>query len=826
MEVKGKKYLIFIILLFFIFSLVSVVSASDDLNKSFEEKYPSDIDSNNIDFNNISSSDIDSDYIDFNNIGSSDIAKEINHYGNKSAEVNNYDFNEESMKNDSQLYHKDGFSYYENNVSISSNENDALDSLDLIGIGLHKADKSNLASSSYHNVMEENFYNFFNLNNTLNSNVQNGDTLIFQGVFSNKGIIFLDKSVNVIGQNAEFKNTSFHILHSDVSIENLSILNEYDYLDKSGNKDDSWAIYAFESDNLRIIGNNISVKWPKRAYGIYIFDSYNNTIENNTIGVEGEGLSYGIISYETYGSSIRFNNVTVIATSEIYGYEGIASIDDGLSLSEMFRAYAIVMIHSSNNILYGNSAYLSSNIAPYNYTIYNGTNTLFGISIFHGSNDNTLESNKVVIEAYDPFIYGMGVVGTTYDKQTPLSIGNRFINNDILLNGTYFSSGIMVANQAIGTVLNNNTINLYSNNYTYGITLEQSQGSTLINNTIKEYGMSNYGVEFFSSSNNTLISNYITGTGEFAESIGFINSLENNVSGNTLISNGSYSHSSYSIVSLSNSSVFTFYGTFAKWFNSLGQNEHNWIKNWILNENYNDYIKNYNKSKSSGGNKDSVKNVSLLNLSKWIKSLNSTNKDALLNWVKNPNLTELVVKPSPHVQNTVQPDAVALWNTPVWLGPGSNENRFYNNTFVSDNPNPIMRSSNSNRNYFGGNDYLSAKDYGSYSKWKSNASSNNENSINRNSNGNSNINAEDFNNPDNQNNGINNAYYQKGILQDGAMDSGSIGSTGSSSADSGLKASYIESTSSKTVEDYSYVFIILLALIFVLSFLNEMRKEN
>ena len=109
----------------------------------------------------------------------------------------------------------------------------------------------------------------------------------------------------------------------------------------------------------------------------------------------------------------------------------------------------------------------------------------------------------------------MGVLGYYTTMIAPEGQGaenNQFINNKILVNGTYFATGLIVGSSSENTTLIGNEIGGESNNVSYGITLEMSKKSIIKNNVIKLdseiiYGIEIFGTESFNSDYNVIVNN-------------------------------------------------------------------------------------------------------------------------------------------------------------------------------------------------------------------------------------------------------------------------------------------------------------------------------
>ena len=93
---------------------------------------------------------------------------------------------------------------------------------------------------------------------------------------------------------------------------------------------------------------------------------------------------------------------------------------------------------------------------------------------------------------------------------------------------------MILRHNSIDTVVEENQFNLYSNNYTYGLTLEMSGGAEVKNNTLNLTGRAGiYAMELYSSWSNNIDHNNIYANGSFSE-VGLYSSSGNNITNNTI----------------------------------------------------------------------------------------------------------------------------------------------------------------------------------------------------------------------------------------------------------------------------------------------------
>ena len=391
-----------------------------------------------------------------------------------------------------------------------------------------------IGDGNVYEITEGDYSTYFDSNGYLKDIVEDGDTLIFAGNFSPKGKIILDKAVNLVGDSAMLRDTTIVLLSSNCRVQDFTIVN-------NGTSDSNcnlWGVYAYESDNHVIRGNNISI-WDKNtSYGIYLCDSFNNTVANNSIKCQGDNLVFALLTYETYNTLFENNSILAIGTSELYPYYETICIDGVRSISELSKTYGVILDFSSDNQFIHNDIEVTSTVegfqVPYNPSV----NILIGLYIYYDSNRNNISENNVYIHGHDPFLYGLGSSGDDTSKSVTYACENVFARNNITIEADYFAMGMILRHNSKDTVVDSNTFNLYSNNYTYGLTLEISEGAKIVNNTINCTGRAGiYAVELYASNGNNISSNNIIANASFA-SIDLYASSKNVVSNNVILTIG------------------------------------------------------------------------------------------------------------------------------------------------------------------------------------------------------------------------------------------------------------------------------------------------
>ena len=399
-------------------------------------------------------------------------------------------------------------------------------------INTNKSDNGSSFDGNSYYINNSNFNNYFDSNgNIITGSLKDGDTIFFNGDFYNKTVI-INHRLKVLGNNPFFYNSTFKITSSSCDIEGLNIINN--------NPDaiDQWGIYVYSANNVKIVNNYINVTDKYAAYGIYLYDSGNSNVSYNTVISNGKYLTYTILAYAVDSCSVSNNNIVTTGTGELYNFTNEVCIDGLHNVVEVYRTYGVLFLYSSNNLILNNNVNLSSDLTKAPVAYNESTNSLVGIDIYFDSHNNTVKANNISVNAYDPFMYGAGVLGGQTGTGTSTALNNKFLNNNIYLNGTYFVTGIITGYNSINTTVSENLVNVYGKDYAYGITLEASQMNFVNRNTVFTKSIVNYVMELFDSDNNLIEKNNLTGQGAYVYGLGAYSSTNNNILGNIIYANG------------------------------------------------------------------------------------------------------------------------------------------------------------------------------------------------------------------------------------------------------------------------------------------------
>ncbi|WP_406533787.1 NosD domain-containing protein, partial [Methanobrevibacter sp.] len=261
----------------------------------------------------------------------------------------------------------------------------------------------------------------------------------------------------------------------------------------------------------------------------------NLTIDNVTYCIDGNEVCIDGVTYCFDGNEVTVGNSTYCFDGNEYKSTGPHVV------SEIYQTYGILLLYSSNNVIYNNTVDVTSKVSKkYSDTL--STNSIVGIDLYFNSHNNTFSKNTVNVQGNDNYIYGMGVLGYTTGHSASEGQGatnNSFIGNVIYLNGVYCVEGIIVGDESEGTIIKENELILISDDVVYGIYLEMSQKSTVVHNDLTLIsGLSIYGIQGFSSSDNIITNNIVDADAKAVYGLVFSNGNRNIITGNNITANG------------------------------------------------------------------------------------------------------------------------------------------------------------------------------------------------------------------------------------------------------------------------------------------------
>lgn len=175
-----------------------------------------------------------------------------------------------------------------------------------------------------YSINVSNIRDYINVNGNMYG-VDDGDILIFKGTFSNE-VIYVNKAVKIVGDNATFLNSTFKVTSGGVWIENLTIIN------KKVERPNAWGIYVNGANGAKIINNVINVTDPNAAYAIYVLESSYVEVIGNTLFSEGDYLTFTLLAYSSEECIFKNNVINTLGTGEVYKFSQENSIEGKIYL--------------------------------------------------------------------------------------------------------------------------------------------------------------------------------------------------------------------------------------------------------------------------------------------------------------------------------------------------------------------------------------------------------------------------------------------------------------------------------------------------------------
>ena len=346
--------------------------------------------------------------------------------------------------------------------------------------------------------------------------IKENDTIILEGLFTDKDITLDKKGLTVIGNNATIQNGQVYINEIAVNsvVRNLTII-----VDDSAKLDS--AIFN-EAANVTIYNNTVSI--------------------TNT-----EGKTYGI---ENIGDNVIIanNNVTVAGPALTINWD--SGENKGLA-----NTLGIVNLDVSNVLVENNTVFTTYKPG----SVKENLSTIDSIEIQKGNNI-TINNNTVYVSDAR-FVYAINALEDVHNI--------IITNNKLYSTSERYADGIQIGNNATDCIIENNTINCKARNttiftgddeaLTFGIiTTSMGKGSTeagtssknitIKNNKINLDGSINYGMEIYQTSYTTITKNDIKANGNKSMGIAFAHSPNSDVSFNKIETNGDTDYPTNDIV--------------------------------------------------------------------------------------------------------------------------------------------------------------------------------------------------------------------------------------------------------------------------------------
>ena len=167
---------------------------------------------------------------------------------------------------------------------------------------------------------------------------------------------------------------------------------------------------------------------------------------------------------------------------------GSSTILDGVipgshMVSGVYRTYGFLMIHSSNVTFTNNNVSVSSSLGE-DYNLNESYNSIAGVFVHYGGFNNTISNNSIVLSSNDPIIYGIGIIGAPSTSTAVGSLNNSFTYNNISINGSYITVGLLLGNKAIDSDIEYNLFDIISGRPSPNIVNYNTSANNKIENNI------------------------------------------------------------------------------------------------------------------------------------------------------------------------------------------------------------------------------------------------------------------------------------------------------------------------------------------------------
>ena len=376
-------------------------------------------------------------------------------------------------------------------------------------------------------------------------------------VYTVFGATITNCDIEVTDPNAAY--AIYVVESSDIDVINNKLTSSGDYL--------TYTLLAITVEDCNFINNTI---YTLGTGIVHAFEN-NHCVDGNSTCIDGNSACVGGDTVCTDGNTNCVDGSSVCVGGDTVCTDGNTNCVDGSSvctdgncvdgsvctsgntisgnhvLREVYRTYGILMVYSSGCNVSGNKVNVTSKLNKTSETFNSSsdeshnnlsTNSVVGIDLYYNSHNNVFSNNNVYIKANDNYIYGMGVLGYYTGHDAPEGEGatnNQFINNNIVLEGSYFVQGIVIGDESVNTTIIGNDVNTKSENYSYGINLEMSQKSIIKENAFTLNSDIVYGIEAYSSNDNIISNNELNIIAKQAYAIPLSNAENNQIIGNIVM---------------------------------------------------------------------------------------------------------------------------------------------------------------------------------------------------------------------------------------------------------------------------------------------------
>ena len=224
---------------------------------------------------------------------------------------------------------------------------------------------------------------------------------------------------------------------------------------------------------------------------------YQITADNTIICPDGTLINPGEYTVNETDGSIKCPDGTVICTDgSIICNDGSTICPDGAGssnyldgvipgshmVSGVYRTYGALLIHSSNVTFTNNNVNVGSDL-PADYNLNESYNTIAGVFIHYGGFNNTISNNEIILNANDPVMYGIGIIGASPNSSAEGSKYNNFTHNHVKIVGPLHGVGVVLGYKAIECNFIENNFEILTNHSIEVLTFNGSESNVIEGNT-------------------------------------------------------------------------------------------------------------------------------------------------------------------------------------------------------------------------------------------------------------------------------------------------------------------------------------------------------
>lgn len=328
-------------------------------------------------------------------------------------------------------------------------------------------------------VDNANYDTYFENNNALKEEY-GGQILLFEGEFTDKGVITIGRNnTKITGNNTLFINTVFNLEADGVILTNLNFV-----LDEKFSSNKNAGIFI-TGDNCTVFNNSISYSTPVDVTGIGIYSRNNVDLKiiNNTISFIGNalrsGFNYAMVLTGLDNALVLGNNITSLLPLRTVNYNS-QTIYGGVGKNNV----ASFAADSCYNLTFSGNT-INSSV----YNSYGGYPTLSSV-VFSTCYDSLIEWNNITEVDYitkkgvDNYLYALDIYGSNnlliaYNNIDVFTEGGKYAAGTAYPIQLSFSTDIKIAYNNLSSFSNGPNLGIYS----WGGELE------IINNFINVTGL-------------------------------------------------------------------------------------------------------------------------------------------------------------------------------------------------------------------------------------------------------------------------------------------------------------------------------------------------